>query len=69
MLHLNTTDQLGKFDETTSKGTFLRYSYLSKAYRVFNKRSLLVKESINVTFCKVSGKSTNDENNEDVSTV
>ena len=41
---------LGKFDAKSDEGIFLAYSILSKAYRVFNKNSLVVEESIHVVF-------------------
>ena len=47
---LNTKDSRDKFDNKSDIGIFLGYSTKSKAYRVFNKRSLKVEESINVTF-------------------
>ncbi|KAH9734859.1 Integrase catalytic domain-containing protein [Citrus sinensis] len=47
---LNTKDNLGKFDPKSDVGIFLRYSTSSKAYRVYNKRTLVVEESMHVTF-------------------
>ncbi|CAN1272233.1 Retrovirus-related Pol polyprotein from transposon TNT 1-94 [Linum perenne] len=47
---LNTKDNLGKFDPRSSESIFLGYSNQSKAYRVFNKLSLKVEESIHVVF-------------------
>ena len=47
---LNTKDNLEKFDSKADKGIFLGYSTSSKAYRVFNKRTLIVKESMHVIF-------------------
>jgi len=43
-------DKLGKFDAKADDGIFLGYSYNSKAYRVFNKWTLTVEESIHVAF-------------------
>ncbi|CAN0918339.1 Retrovirus-related Pol polyprotein from transposon TNT 1-94, partial [Linum grandiflorum] len=37
---LNTKDHLGKFEAKSDEGIFLGYSTHSKAYRVFNKKSL-----------------------------
>ena len=54
---MNTKDYLGKFASKTDEGVFLGYSNSSKAYRIFNKRSLLVEESMHVTFdesCKLN---------------
>ena len=39
---------LGKFDAKSDEGIFLGYSTTSQAYRVFNKRTKTVMESINV---------------------
>ena len=47
---LDTKDKLGKFDAKVDIGIFLGYSSSSKAYRVFNKRTLVIEESIHVTF-------------------
>ncbi|KEH19416.1 hypothetical protein MTR_8g058870 [Medicago truncatula] len=43
-------DKPGKFDAKVDDGIFLGYSSNSKAYRVFNKRTLTVEESIHVAF-------------------
>ena len=51
---LNTKDYLGKFASKTDVGIFLGYSNSSKAYRVFNKRTLVVEESMHVTFDETS---------------
>ncbi|OAY23990.2 hypothetical protein MANES_18G120350v8 [Manihot esculenta] len=40
----------GKFDSKTDEGIFLGYSISSKSYRVFNKRTLIVEESMHVIF-------------------
>ncbi|RDY10144.1 hypothetical protein CR513_05387, partial [Mucuna pruriens] len=47
---LNTKDNLGIFDPKLDEGTFLRYFDVSKAYRVYNSRTLTVEESIHVRF-------------------
>ena len=47
---LNTIDNLGKFDPKSDVGIFLVYSNSSKVYRVYNKRTLVVEESMHVTF-------------------
>ena len=46
----NGKDNLGKFDRKSDEGIFLGYSTHSKAFRVFNKRTLTVEESIHVVF-------------------
>lgn len=48
MLHSSRQKILGKFDPKSDKGIFLGYSTNSRAYRVFNKRTETVMESINV---------------------
>ena len=47
---LNTKDQLAKLDSKMDKGIFLGYFDTSKAYIVFNTRTLVVEESIHVKF-------------------
>jgi len=46
----NENDKLGKFDAKVDDGIFLGYSSNGKAYRVYNKRTLIVEESIHVYF-------------------
>ena len=47
---LNTKDNLGNFDAKSNIGIFLGYSLSSKAYRVFNNKTMVVEESIHVVF-------------------
>nr|GEU63672.1 hypothetical protein [Tanacetum cinerariifolium] len=47
---LNTKDHLGKFNGKANKGFFVRYSINSKAFRVFNSRTRIVKENLHVKF-------------------
>nr|GEV13717.1 hypothetical protein [Tanacetum cinerariifolium] len=47
---LNTKDNLGKFDEKADEGFFIRYSMVSKAMRVFNKRTKIVEKTLNIKF-------------------
>nr|GEV97889.1 putative ribonuclease H-like domain-containing protein [Tanacetum cinerariifolium] len=47
---LNTKNYLGKFDEKVNEGFFVRYSMVSKAMRVFNKRTRMVEENLNIRF-------------------
>ncbi|KAH9668296.1 hypothetical protein KPL70_021361 [Citrus sinensis] len=49
---------LGKFDPKSDVGIFLGYSNSSKAYRVYNKRTLVVEESMHVTFDESNPSST-----------
>ena len=50
----NGKDSLGKFDAKSDEAIFLDYSTSSKAFRVFNKRTLIVEESIHVAFDKTN---------------
>lgn len=45
-------DKLGRFDAKVDEGIFLRYSQSNKAYRIYNKILLILKESVRVTFDK-----------------
>ena len=47
---MNDKDNLGKFDAKLDEGIFLGYSLNSKAYRLFNKRTMVVDESMHVVF-------------------
>ena len=49
-VHNNGKDHLGKFDAKSDEGIFIGYSLTSKAFRVFNKRTLQVEESVHVVF-------------------
>ncbi|GJT49092.1 ribonuclease H-like domain-containing protein [Tanacetum coccineum] len=49
---LNTRDHLGKFDGKADEGFFVGYSVVSKATRVFNKRTKIVEETLNIRFLK-----------------
>ena len=46
----NDKDSLGKFDAKSNEAIFLEYFTSSKAFRVFNKKTLVVKESIHIIF-------------------
>ncbi|XP_024196068.1 uncharacterized protein LOC112199259 [Rosa chinensis] len=46
---LRDREQLGKFDARSNDGIFLGYSVNSQAYRVYNKRTKIVMESINIS--------------------
>ena len=45
---LNDRENLGKFDAKSDEGIFLGYSTSNRAYKVYNKRTKTVMESINV---------------------
>ena len=47
---LNTKDNLEKFDSKADEGIFLGYSSSSKEYIVFNKRIIVVEESMHIIF-------------------
>ncbi|GJW19826.1 putative ribonuclease H-like domain-containing protein [Tanacetum coccineum] len=47
---LNTLDPLGKFDGKSDEGYLLGYSTSSKAFRVYNKRTKRVEESLHINF-------------------
>nr|GEV92743.1 ribonuclease H-like domain-containing protein [Tanacetum cinerariifolium] len=47
---LNTRDYLGNFDEKADEGFFVGYSMVSKAMRVFNKRTRIVEETLTIRF-------------------
>ncbi|GJV00454.1 putative ribonuclease H-like domain-containing protein [Tanacetum coccineum] len=47
---LNTRDHLGKFDGKGDERYFVRYSVVSKAISVFNKRTRIVEETLNIIF-------------------
>ena len=61
----NRKDDLGKFDPRSDR-VFVGYSSSSKAYRVFNKRTQCIEESIHVVFdedgnLKVAASNDEDE--------
>jgi hypothetical protein len=47
---LNTKEHLGKFDSKVDEGFFVGYSTQSKAFRIYNTKTRIVEESVNVTF-------------------
>ncbi|GKA94968.1 putative ribonuclease H-like domain-containing protein [Tanacetum coccineum] len=49
---LNTKDHLGKFNGKADDGFFVGYSVVSKAIRVFNMRTRIVEETLNIRFLK-----------------
>ena len=55
---MNTKDNIGKFDPKSDVGIFLGYSNTSKAYRVYNKRTMVVEVSMHVTFNESNPSST-----------
>jgi len=59
-VHNNGKDALGKFDPSSDEAIFLGYSSHSKAYKVFNKRTLCVEESVHVMFDETNSLVEND---------
>ncbi|GJV83984.1 putative ribonuclease H-like domain-containing protein [Tanacetum coccineum] len=49
---LNIRDHLGKFEGKADEEYFVGYSVVSKAMRVFNKRTRIVEETLNIKFLK-----------------
>nr|GEY25177.1 putative ribonuclease H-like domain-containing protein [Tanacetum cinerariifolium] len=47
---LNTLDPLGKFDGKGNEGFLVGYSVSSKAFRVFNSKTRIVKETLHINF-------------------
>ncbi|GJU92775.1 ribonuclease H-like domain-containing protein [Tanacetum coccineum] len=47
---LNTIDHLGKFDGKADEGFFIGYSLNSKSFRVFNSKTRIVEENLNIRF-------------------
>ena len=58
---LNDRKNLEKFDAKSDKGIFVGYSTNSQAYRVYNKRTKTVMESINVVIDNTISKNDIDE--------
>ena len=65
-LHNNDKDKLVKFDAKSDEGIFLGYSSQSKAYKVLNKRTNRVEESVHVVFNEsnreIKGNSEDEQN-------
>ncbi|XP_075107018.1 uncharacterized protein LOC142180000 [Nicotiana tabacum] len=64
----NGKEALGNFDAKSNEGIFLGYSSQSKAYKVYNKKTQCVKESIHVIFDEshhLCGKHSNDKIDQD----
>ncbi|GAV56532.1 hypothetical protein CFOL_v3_00074 [Cephalotus follicularis] len=64
-IHNNGKEHLGKFDSKVDEGIFLGYSSTSRAYRCFNKRTLLVEESMHVIFDESNPKLPKEVNVDD----
>ena len=51
---LKDRENVGKFDSRSNEGIFLGYSSTNKAYRIYNKRTMKVLETVNVVIDKSS---------------
>ena len=58
---LKDKENVGKFDTCSDEGIFPGYSSSSKAYKVFNKRTSKVKETVNVVIDETSTSTTQKE--------
>ena len=54
---LKDRENVGKFDSRSDEGIFLGNSSTSKAYRVYNKKTMKVIETVNVVINESSGSS------------
>ena len=54
---LKDRENVGKFDSWSDEGIFLGYSSTSKAYRVYNRRTIKVMETVNVVIDESSDSS------------
>jgi len=52
----NGKDNIGKFDSKANEGIFLGYSSQSHAYRAYNKRTILIEETVHITFDETNQK-------------
>ena len=52
----NSKDNLGKFDSKADEGIFLGYSSQSHAYKAYNKRTMLIEETVHITFDETNQK-------------
>jgi len=64
-VHNNGKDALRKFNPKSDEAIFLRYSSYSKAYKVFNKRTLCVEESVHVLFDETNSLIENNAQDEE----
>jgi len=61
----NRKDAFGKFNLGSDEAIFLRYSSHSKAYKIFNKRTLCVEKSMHVLFDETNSLVENDAQDEE----
>ena len=65
----NTKNNLDKFDPKSDEGISLGYSSGSKAYTIYNKRTLTIEESMHVNFDETIIKTKNPENEENIQEI
>ena len=61
---LKDRENVGKFDSRSDEGIFLGYSFTSKAYRVYNKRTKKVMKTVNVVIDEASDSSSEKSSEE-----
>ena len=59
----NGKDNLDKFDSKADEGIFLGYSPYSRAYRAYNKRTMLIEETVHITFDETNQKVRDESKN------
>ena len=64
-VHNNGKDALGKFDPGSDEAIFIGYSSHSRAYKVLNKRTLCVEESVHVLFDETNSLAENNAQEDD----
>ena len=62
---LKDRENVGKFDSRSDEGIFLEYSFTSKAYWVYNKRTKKVMKNVNVVIDE-SSKSSSEKLSEEI---
>ncbi|XP_056691797.1 uncharacterized protein [Spinacia oleracea] len=69
-IHNNGKRNLGKFDERGDEAVFLGYALNSKAYKVYNKRSMCVEESVHIIFDETNNTNeVQDQENFDIGLI
>ena len=53
-MHNHGKDDLGKFDTKVNEALFIRYSFTSKAFQIYNKRALQIEKLIHVVIAESS---------------
>jgi len=63
----NGKDNLDKFDAKSDEGIFLGYSLHSKTFRIYNKKTMIIEESIHVAFDETNPISPRKDTLDDIS--